>query len=141
MPMVTLIGEKLAEKDTEFTYIGPNNDCRNCKLKTVCFNLKIGRKYKIIGIRDKRHSCNVHDGNAAVVEVQELPLLAAIDKNLKKGTKTKIELRNCINIGCENLELCNNPAIKKDKECEITKVFEEIKCPIGQNLQKAEISY
>ncbi len=40
MTLVTLIGEKIAEEDMEFTYIGPNNDCRNCKLKTVCFNLK-----------------------------------------------------------------------------------------------------
>ena len=47
MPLVTLIGEKLAIEDAEFTYLGPQNDCRNCKLKTVCFNLKPGRRYKI----------------------------------------------------------------------------------------------
>ena len=75
MPLVTLIGEKLAKKDEEFIYIGPNNECRNCKLKTVCFNLKPGRKYRITNIRDKRHNCNVHEGTAAVVEVQDIKLI------------------------------------------------------------------
>lgn len=71
MPLVTLIGEKLANEGEEFIYLGPNKECGNCKLKTVCFNLKPGRTYKITKIRDKRHSCNVHDENVIVVEVQE----------------------------------------------------------------------
>ncbi len=28
MTLVTLIGEKIAKENMEFTYIGPNNDCR-----------------------------------------------------------------------------------------------------------------
>ena len=75
MPFVTLIGEKLAIEGDEFIYLGSNNGCRNCKLKTVCFNLKPGSAYKITKIRDKRHSCNVHYGNVVAVEVQELPQL------------------------------------------------------------------
>ena len=72
MPLVTLIGEKLAKENGEFIYLGPQNDCKNCKLKTVCFNLKQGGYYKITKVRDKKHSCNVHEGCAAVVEVQEI---------------------------------------------------------------------
>jgi uncharacterized protein (UPF0179 family) len=71
MALVTLIGEKIAEENMEFVYIGPNNDCRNCKLKNVCFNLKVGRRYKITNVRDKKHSCNVHEGPAVVVEVKQ----------------------------------------------------------------------
>ncbi|UCB58450.1 MAG: UPF0179 family protein [Thermoplasmatales archaeon] len=72
MPFVTLIGEKLAIEGDEFKYLGTNNGCRKCKLKTVCFNLKPGSTYKITKIRDKQHKCNVHDGNVVAVEVQEL---------------------------------------------------------------------
>jgi len=139
MPLVTLIGEKIAKKDIEFTYLGPNNECRNCKLKTVCFNLKPGRKYKIINVRDKRHNCNVHEGTAAVVEVQEIPILTAIERDISEGDKTKIKEKNCRNIGCENYELCSI-TINKDKEYKITKIFESITCPDGYELQKAEIS-
>jgi uncharacterized protein (UPF0179 family) len=80
MPLVTLIGEKLAKENDEFIYLGPQNDCKNCKLKTVCFNLKTGGRYKITKVRDKRHSCSLHEGNAAVVEVQEISVLKDTDK-------------------------------------------------------------
>ncbi len=33
MTSITIVGEKLANKDEEFIFIGPQNDCKNCKLK------------------------------------------------------------------------------------------------------------
>lgn len=138
MALVTLIGEKIAEKDAEFTYIGPNNDCRNCKLKTVCFNLKTGRTYKITNIRDKKHSCNIHEGLAVVVEVEELPIITCIDKKYGEGMKATLNQKPCKNIGCENYELCK-VSLNKDKEYEIVKVFEEVKCYLDKKLQKAEL--
>jgi len=139
MPLVTLIGEKIAKVENEFKYLGPNNECRNCKLKTVCFNLKVGRNYKITNVRDKRHNCNVHEGTVVVVEVQELPIITSIDKDLSKGEKTKIEKKNCDNIGCKYYEICNVD-FQKDKEYTITKISETIKCPLGYKLQEAELS-
>jgi uncharacterized protein (UPF0179 family) len=138
MPLVTLIGEKLAKKDTEFVYLGPNNECRNCKLKTVCFNLKPGRRYKVSNIRDKKHNCNVHEGAAAVIEVEELPIVTSADKNLPKGEKTKIKKKTCTSIGCVFYELCSID-IQKDKNYTIAKIFEEIDCPHGYGLNKVEL--
>lgn len=140
MPLVTLIGEKLAKEGNEFIYLGPNNECRNCKLKTVCFNLKPGRHYKITKLREKRHSCNIHDGTAAVIEVQELPILAAIDKKHSTGYTIKIEKKDCRNIGCDNYELCCNIALQNGKTYKITKIYKSIDCPIGDELQKAELT-
>ena len=139
MPLVTLIGEKLAKKECEFTYLGPNNECRNCKLKTVCFNLKPGRKYKITSVRDKRHNCNVHEGTASVIEVQEMPILIAVDKSLSQGSEIKFKDNGCRSIGCNNYELCS-VTIQKDKSYTITKIYESIDCPIGHDLQKAELT-
>ena len=140
MPLVTLIGEKLAHQDAEFCYMGPNNECRNCKLKTVCFNLKLGRRYKITKVRDKQHVCNVHEGTAVVVEVQELPVLTTIDKKLSEGSNSKIEKKDCNSIGCTHYDLCNNSAVQKDKTYNIKKIFEPIECPLGYELQKAELT-
>ena len=140
MPLITLIGEKLAKEDNEFIYLGPDNDCRNCKLKTVCFNLKPGRHYKITKIRDKRHNCSIHDGNAAVIEVQEMPIFTAIDKKLSEGCETKIEKKECRNIGCPNYELCNNITLQKDKNYKITETYESIDCIMGYELQKAKLT-
>ena len=88
MPLITLIGNALAEENAEFTYIKANNECRNCKLKTVCFNLKPGRRYKITKIREKTHHCDVHEGYVVVVEVEEQPIETTLEKKLPKGTKT-----------------------------------------------------
>ena len=124
----------------EFIYLGANNECRNCKLKTVCFNLKIHREYKINNVRDKKHNCNIFDGRAVVVEVEELPITTTIDKKLSKGSITHIENKNCNNLGCKNYYICNNDAIKKDKKYKITKIFDEdIECPLEYTLTKAEL--
>ena len=139
MALVTLIGEKLAKVNLEFVYLGPQNDCRNCKLKTVCFNLKQNRRYKITKIRDKRHNCNVHEGAVSIIEVQELPILTCVDKKLTKDDKSKIETKNCDNIGCKYHKLCT-VKLNKDKEYKIIQTFESIDCPIGLNLQKAELT-
>jgi uncharacterized protein (UPF0179 family) len=140
MALVTLIGEKLAKEDGEFIYLGPNNNCKNCKLKTVCFNLKPGRRYKIIEIRDKHHNCEIHEGNATAVEVQEMPIIAAVDKELTEGSTAKIVRKECKNIGCNNFELCNNMALQKDKNYTIAKIYESIECLRGYELQKAELT-
>jgi uncharacterized protein len=139
MPLVTLIGEKLAKKDCEFIYTGPINECRNCKLKTVCFNLKPGRKYKITNVRDKRHNCNVHEGTAVVVEVQDLPIIITVDSKLSEGDTLKIEEKKCRSIGCGNFELCNSPP-NTNKKYKIVKIFKKIDCPLDYDLNKAEIS-
>lgn len=139
MPLVTLIGEKLAKKDFEFIYLGPINDCRNCKLKTVCFNLKSGRKYKITNVRDKRHNCNVHEGTAAVVEVHDLPIFVSVDSKLSDGDSIKMEEGKCRSIGCENYKLCNI-SLNKNKKYKIIKIYEKINCPLDYDLKKAEIS-
>lgn len=140
MPLVTLIGEKLAKEESEFVYLGPNNDCRHCKLKTVCFNLKIGRRYKITVVREKRHSCTIHEGEAAVVEVEELPILVAVDKQFSEGHSSKIEKIDCGNIGCEYYDLCCNIALQKDKTYTIKKIYDPLNCPLGHELQKVELA-
>ena len=139
MPLVTLIGEKLAIKDSEFIYIGPNNECRNCKLKTVCFNLKTGRKYKITNVRDKRHNCGIHDGTAVVVEVQELPILISTEEKIKEGSSTKIKTVECNSIGCQYIEICSKQ-VNKDKTYKIEKIIKKIECPLGYSLKEVEIS-
>ena len=139
MALVTLIGEKQAKKGNEFTYLGPINECKGCKLKNVCFNLKPGRRYKIKKIREKRHECKIHSGKVAVVEVEELPLTIAIDRKLSEGATTKIKKDKCNNIGCKNYNLCKIK-LQKDKKYKIIKIYGNIECPIGRNLQKAEIT-
>ena len=138
MVLVTLIGEKIASVGMEFEYLGAINDCRDCKLKTVCFNLKPGRRYKITKVRDKRHNCKIHEGTANVVEVEQLPIKTAIDKKYSEGAITNIEKDECDSIGCENYNFCK-VILNSDKKYMIIKIKEKIKCPIGKDLQEVEL--
>ncbi len=139
MTLVTLIGEKLAEKNLEFIYLGPLSECRNCKLKNVCFNLKPHRRYRITNVRDKRHNCNVHMGNVVAVEVEELPIEVTVEKRHTLGSIVKIEKKECDNVECKYYELCTNEAIQKDKTYKVVKIYGTINCPKGLKLNRAEV--
>jgi uncharacterized protein (UPF0179 family) len=140
MALVSLIGEKIAEKDLEFIYLGPLNECKDCKLKNICFNLKPFHRYKISNVRNKRHSCSVHKGDVVVVEVEQQLIRTAIDKKFSKGSSTQLPLNECDDVFCDNYELCSNPAILKNKKYKIMNVISDIDCPRDLNLQEVELS-
>ena len=79
MANVTLIGERLAKKGNEFIYHGSLSECRDCKVKTVCFNLEEGRVYRITEIRDMHHDCRVYEEGVRAVEFEKLPKKLAVD--------------------------------------------------------------
>ena len=140
MVLVTLVGEQLAVEDEEFTYLGSNSECRNCQLKTVCFNLKPGRKYRITKLRDKRHECGIHEGKVVVVEVEELPLTVAITKEITEGSTTTVEKKECKNIGCDSFEICTSTALQNGKICTINRVYGKIECPKHHVLYKVDVT-
>ena len=140
MVLVTLVGEQLAVEGEEFTYLGSNSECRNCQLKTVCFNLKPGRHYRITKLRDKSHDCNIHEGKVVVVEVEELPLTVAVPKEAAEGTSTTVEKKECKHIGCDSFEICPNTALQNGKTYTIKKVYEKICCPKNYELYKVDVT-
>ncbi len=140
MVLVTLVGEQLAVEGQEFVYLGSNSECRNCQLKTVCFNLKPGRNYRITKLRDKFHDCNIHEGKVIVVEVEELPLTVAVTKEPSEGAATTIEKKECKNIGCDSFEICTTTALQNGKTYTVKKVYEKLTCPKNYELYKVDVS-
>lgn len=140
MVLVTLIGEYLAVEGEEFTYLGSTNECRNCQLKTVCFNLKPTRKYRITKLRDKQHDCNIHEGKVFVVEVEELPLTFAITKELTEGETSIIEKKECKNIGCDSFEICANTSLQNGKKFIVKKIIGKMECPKHDVLYKVDVT-
>jgi len=140
MSIVTLIGEKIAEKDLEFIYLGPLNECKDCKLKNICFNLKSNHRYKITNIRKKRHSCSVHSGDVIVVEVEQQPIRIAIDKKYPKGSIVQLTQQSCDEIFCKHFESCTNPALLNNKKYKIDDVHRTMTCPKNLTLQLVDLS-
>ena len=66
MVIITLIGEHLAKEGEEFVYRGPLTECRDCKLKGVCFNLDAGGLYRIRSVRPVHHECRIHEEGVRV---------------------------------------------------------------------------
>lgn len=139
MNVVTIIGEQLAKKDTEFVYLGPLNECRNCKVKTACFNLKPYHTYKIINIRDKKHGCNVHEGPGVVVEVEEQPIRTTIDKKLSKGSITQLEPHICDHVFCYHYDICTIQAIQKGKKYRIENIFDDVSCAKNESFVESDV--
>ncbi len=140
MAQITIIGEKIAKKDEEFIFVGPQSDCKNCKLKNICFNLKMNYRYKIIAVRDKRHSCSVHEGDVIVVEVEEQPIETTIDEKFTQGSMFTFERKDCDESTCLYHDLCTNEALKPGKKYTISKVLESIPCSKGKSLKRVILS-
>jgi len=135
---VTLVGEKHAKKGNKFIYRGPLSECRECKVKTVCFNLEDGRTYEIKDVRQMHHPCKVHEGGVRAVEYEKLPIEYAINSEaaIEKARITIDNKEVCINRGCDNYKLCFPLGLKLGSQYEIKSVKGNINCTEGKKLKE-----
>jgi uncharacterized protein (UPF0179 family) len=134
--VVSLVGETQAKVGTTFIFLGPLSECRDCKRKTVCFNLEEGTLYEIVSVRDKHHDCNVHEGGVRVVELKNVPIETTIDsKYAIEGSTVSIDKEECLNIGCENYRMCFLLGPKSSKKFRVVKVKGDVKCPEERSLK------
>ena len=137
MVLVTLIGNMLAKEGTLFIYSGPVNDCRDCRLKTVCFNLDEGNHYKVTGLRDVQHDCKMHEGGVRVVEVEIVPIDASEESQRAiEGATISFEEPDCKHIGCAHYRLCHPLGISEEKKYRIMRVEDNLDCILGQQRKK-----
>ena len=70
--MITLIGKDLAKEGQEFIFLGPANECENCRFKSSCVgNLELNRKYVVVDVKENEQKCPVHaEGIVRPVEVE-----------------------------------------------------------------------
>jgi hypothetical protein len=140
MVLVTLVGKNLARVGLEFIYRGPLPECRDCKLKTVCFNLDKGRKYKVTALRTMHHNCRIHEEGVRVVEVEKIPIRIGIKSNLAiEGSMLSYESIECENLDCDYYKICMEPTVKIGEKLKIVKICEDIPCEKGDNLKIIEI--
>ena len=142
--MITLIGKNLAKKGMEFQYIGPLLECRDCKLKNVCFNLDEGKWYRITKVRDKEHDCKVHEGEKVVtVEVEEIPVPIAVELNTVVEGETIVYRRiNYRDHNCkEDYELFHPIGLRDGMKIRIVKVAGDIKCKNNKTFKKVLVTW
>jgi uncharacterized protein len=135
MVIITLIGERQAKEGGKFIYRGPQTECRECKLKAVCFNLDTGGQYRIKVKRDVRHECKIHEDGVRVVEVERIPRMVAVSKKAAvEGSTISLEEIRCRTIGCTKYRLCHPFGLEKGMKGKITKTCGDLECLEGMKL-------
>ena len=136
MVLVTVVGELQCKKGFEFVFGGPLADCRDCKVKNVCFHLEPNRWYRVTEVRDVHHECKVHEAGVRVVEVEKLPTKAALNANTAvEGSMITFEEVDCNRIGCPSYRLCKPWGASEGMRFRISGVESELDCPKGQKLK------
>ena len=135
MVLITLIGTAQARVGNRFYFIGPLSECRECRLRGICFNLEPGSLYEIVAMRDTVHDCPVHEGSVRVVEAERRPIQAAVPKKQAiDGSTVTFESRQCRNLGCAERNYCVPVSIRDGTKLRISDVIGDLACPIGENV-------
>jgi len=136
--VVTLIGECNAKEGFEFFFAGTAQpeQCQKCKLNAVCFNLAPG-KYAVKSVRDAKHNCPVHYTGVQAVEVEKVPVDAAIDEKQSNGSAVTFSPQQCKRAGCANFAVCRPMGLEDGKQYTVVKVSENLECREGKKLKKA----
>jgi uncharacterized protein (UPF0179 family) len=138
MVLVTVVGELQCRKGLEFVFGGPLAECRDCKVRNVCFHLEEGRIYRVTAARDVHHECKVHEGGVRVVEVEKVPTRTAIEKSAAvEGSLITFEESDCDWIGCENFRVCRPAGASEGMKFRVISVGEVLDCPRGRALRVA----
>ena len=141
MALITLLGKNGAEVGKEFYFVGPLTECRDCRLKGVCFNLEPGAKYRVLEVRPQSHECHEFDGDeVTAVAVEKIATRSAVPKKLAiDGSVITFQEPKCDAVGCANYALCHAPGKKDGAKYSITAVGGDLECPIGEKMVSVDL--
>lgn len=135
MAAITLISESQAKQGHRFYYMGPQLDCKECKLKTVCFNLEQGAMYEIKALRDQAHDCTFNEDRVRVVEVEKIPQRTAVPKKSAiEGSVITFQDIECGRMDCSNYRICHPAAVENGKKYSVKEIEGDVDCPIDEKL-------
>jgi len=128
---LTLISLSKAKKGYTFIYQGLAEECLKCPLLKVCHNLKPGKSYTIIEVRDRIFDCKLIGGKVCLVEVMPASLKVNImQKFAIENAIIEFNPQECKNIQCEMFNECVPQALQAGLKCKIIKICGTVKCPV-----------
>lgn len=138
---ITLIGTTLARPGLEFVYQGALEACDHCKVRKACNNLRVGRKYRILSVRNTRHDCQVHLDGASAVECVEAPVVALIGADMSIVNSRIIFGCTCTRAECADYDLCRPDGIVEGDRYLVGEVLGNppVPCERGRNLKLVEL--
>ena len=117
--MITLIGTELAKVGKEFLFLGPADECENCRFKSSCIgNLEENRKYVVTDVKDNEQKCPLHaEGKVIPVEVDRAKIdILTTSKNIFEGSTFTYNAPDC-DENCEFHDLCFPEGLVENDKC------------------------
>lgn len=143
--MITLIGKDLAVKGQEFVFLGPADECDNCRFKSSCVgNLEANRKYVVTDVKDNEQKCPIHSGGAVVpVEVDRAKIdLLTTSKSIFEGSTFTFNAPECDET-CDFHDLCFPEGLVENDKCIVLENLGKHKeeCKKGYKLNKLTLGF
>lgn len=141
MTKVTLVGKLNAEVGEEFVFEGTQGRCDSCSLKRTCDGLTVGRRYRVVDLRDGRvQKCPLHEGGVKAVEVEETAIEAAIpSRKTIEGAKVSVAPPKRCPDDCSSWSACHPEGIDGEK-LTIEEVSDaSLSCPLDIDLKKVKL--
>jgi uncharacterized protein (UPF0179 family) len=136
MVLVTVVGKLQCKEGFEFVFGGPLAECRDCKVRNVCFHLEENRRYRVRSIREVQHDCRIHEEGVRVVEVEKIPIEAAVPaKAALEGAMLTFEENECRNLGCPHYRLCRPLGASRGMRFKIISAGGDMDCMRGVPLR------
>ena len=140
--IITLLGREQARIGHRFMYNGPLQDCRECQLKNICFNLVKGRRYVVRHVREKAHPCAIFEGGVRVVEVERVPFRTGIPKSMVvEGSVITFHPQGCGSPDCPDRFLERPPDVPDGSRIRIIDILSERTCPDGTRFREALVDF
>lgn len=142
MAQITLVGERQAIAGHEFVYRGPQPECRECRVKAACLNQEMGRRYRVLHVRNVAHPCLLNEERAKVVEVEAAPPACSLPaRGAVEGAVIGYVPLVCANAACPNYRLCHPIGIDRGTRLRILEVGGELECPLGYEIASTRVAY
>ncbi len=139
---ITLVGERQAVAGHEFVYRGPQPECRECRVKAACLNQDVGRRYRVVHVREVAHPCLLNEERVRVVEVEAAPPSCSLPtRGAVEGALVSYEPVICANAACPNFRLCHPVGLERGTRLRIVEVGTELDCPLGYDIAPARVAY
>ena len=143
--MITLIGKDLAKKGQEFVFLGPADECENCRFKSSCIgSLEENRKYVVTDVKENEQKCPIHSGGAVIpVEIDRAEIdVLTTSKNIFEGSTFTYNAPDC-DEKCDLHDLCFPDGLIEDDKCIVLENHgkHKEKCKKGFNLNKLTLGF
>ncbi|ABO09521.1 UPF0179 family protein [Pyrobaculum calidifontis] len=123
--IVTLVSREQAEVGHRFRVFGIPDECRECRLYSVCLGrLTPGRSYIVVEVRPSMgQKCKITGGEMVPVVVEETPIVGLLPLN--KALEGVVVTYEDECAGCDG---CPSNMVSKGEKIKVVKVLGRAKC-------------